>query len=217
MSKKHIYLISGLGADERVFSHLSFPEGFEVHYLPWIQPLGPDEPIQEYASRLARRILHPDPVLLGLSFGGMMSVEIAKLLPVERVILVSSIKHKAELPPYYNGLARMLLRTLPDKVLFANRQHIVKLFMQSSNEEERMLLKDYMQKRDFRYMRWALGAVLGWQNEWVPPSVVHIHGSADRPFPRRYVRPTHTIIKGGHFMVMNRASEISRIIERELA
>lgn len=216
MSKKHIYLISGLGADERVFHRLSFPDNCEVHYLPWINPLGPDEPIQEYAARLARRILHPNPVLLGLSFGGMMSIEIAKQLPVEKVIIVSSVKHKHELPPYYNGMARMLLRNLPDSVLFGNRQYIVKMFMQSRSEEEKMLLKDYMKKKDFRYMRWALGAVLSWENEWVPPAMVHIHGSADRPFPRRYVKPTHTIVKGGHFMVMNRALEISRIIEREL-
>lgn len=216
MSKKHIYLISGLGADERVFSRLSFPEGCEAHYLPWINPLGPDEPIGEYASRLARRILHPNPVLLGLSFGGMMSIEIAKQQPVEKVIIVSSVKHKEELPPYYSGMARLLLRKLPDRLLFGNRYYLVKLFMQSRSEEEKMLLKDYMRKKDFRYMRWALAAVLNWQNEWVPPSLVHIHGSADRPFPRRYVHPTHTILKGGHFMVMNRASEISRIIEREL-
>ncbi|MBO9155248.1 alpha/beta fold hydrolase [Chitinophaga sp. GCM10012297] len=217
MSKKHIYLISGLGADERVFSRLSFPEDCDVHYLPWINPLGPDEPIQEYASRLSRRILHPNPVLLGLSFGGMMSIEIAKQQPVEKVIIVSSVKHKEELPPYYSGMARLLLRNLPDRLLFGNRHYIVKLFMQSRSEEEKMLLKDYLRKRDFRYMRWALAAVLNWQNEWVPPSTVHIHGSADRPFPRRYVNPTHTIVKGGHFMVMNRAQEISRIIEKELA
>ncbi|RPD42236.1 alpha/beta fold hydrolase [Chitinophaga barathri] len=217
MSKKHIYMISGMGADERVFRRLTFPEGYDVHYLPWINPLGNDEPIGEYAARLARRILHPNPVLLGLSFGGMMSIEIAKQLPVEKVIIVSSVKHKQELPPYYNGMARMLLRNLPDRLLFGNRQHIVRLFMQSGSEEEVQLLKDYMQKKDFRYMRWALATVLSWENEWVPPSMVHIHGSSDRPFPRRYVKPTHTIVKGGHFMVMNRAPEISRIIERELA
>lgn len=218
MSNKHIYLISGLGADERVFQNLEFPEGYETHFLPWIKPLSHDEPIEEYAARMARRILHPNPVMLGLSFGGMMSIEIARQQPVEKVILLSSIKHKRELPPYYNKLAKRLLRTLPDKLVFGHRQFIVRLFMQTSTEQERQLLQDYLysQHKDHFYMRWALNAVLSWQNEWVPPSLVHIHGSNDRPFPRRFVQPTHTIIKGGHFMVMNRAREINRILEREL-
>ncbi len=218
MSNKHIYLISGLGADERVFQNLEFPEGYETHFLPWIKPLSHDESIEEYAARMARRILHPNPVMLGLSFGGMMSIEIARQQPVEKVILLSSIKHKQELPPYYNKLAKRLLRSLPDRLVFGQRQFIVRLFMQTSTEQERQLLHDYLynQNKDLFYMRWALNAVLSWQNEWVPPSLIHIHGSNDRPFPRRFVQPTHTIIKGGHFMVMNRAREINRILEREL-
>ncbi len=218
MSNKHIYLISGLGADERVFRHLEFPEGFETHFLPWIRPLSSDEPIDEYAARMARRILHPEPILLGLSFGGMMSIEIAKLIPVEKVILISSIKSKHEIPPYYKGMARFILGHMPDRLLFRRRQFIVKLFMQSKGPEEDQLLNDYLtlQNKDYTYMRWALEAVVHWENEWTPPSIVHIHGSSDRPFPRRYVKPTHTIVKGGHFMIMNRAKEISRILAREL-
>ncbi|MGX5817319.1 alpha/beta fold hydrolase [Chitinophaga lutea] len=216
MNKKHIYLISGLGADERVFGRLRFPENCETHFLPWILPLNGQEPIEEYASRMARRILHPNPVLLGLSFGGMMSVEIARQMPVEKVVLVSSIKSRHELPPYYNRLARMVLRVLPDQVLQGRRDFFVKLFMQSAGEEEAQLLREYLAKKDVSYLRWALNAIMQWKNEWLPGNLVHIHGSADRPFPRRFVQPTHTIVKGGHFMIMNRAAEISRILEREL-
>lgn len=213
---KHIYLISGLGADERIFCNLAFPEGYEAHYLPWIKPLSPDEPISEYASRIARRIVHPNPVLLGLSFGGIMCIEIARQMPVEKVILLSSIKHRGELPPWYNGLARLALRRLPDRLLFSRRRFIVRLFMQATTAEEKQLLNDYLARKDYAYTRWALDAMLHWQNDWIPPGCVHIHGSSDRPFPRRYVHPTHTIIKGGHFMIMNRATEINRILEREL-
>lgn len=213
---KHIYLISGLGADERVFCNLAFPEGYEVHHLPWIKPLSPDEPISEYASRIARRIVHPNPVLLGLSFGGIMCIEIARQIPVEKVILLSSVKHHGELPPWYNGLARLVLRRLPDRLLFSRRRFVVRLFMQATTAEEKQLLNDYLARKDYAYTRWALDAMLHWQNEWIPPGCVHIHGSSDRPFPRRYVHPTHTITKGGHFMIMNRATEINRILEREL-
>ncbi|MGE7774620.1 alpha/beta fold hydrolase [Chitinophaga sp. NPDC101104] len=216
MSKRHIYLISGLGADERVFERLVFPADCEVHYLPWIPPLNADEPIGEYAGRMARRILHPEPILVGLSFGGMMSIEIARQLPVRQVVLISSVKNRQELPPYYNNFARKVLHRLPDRLLFTNRRFIVQLFMQCQSTEERLLLNDYLGKKDLRYMRWALNSILQWNNEWMPPGLLHIHGSSDRPFPRRYVTPTHTIVKGGHFMIMNRAPEISNILEKNL-
>lgn len=214
--RRHIYLISGLGADERVFERLVFPADCDVHYLPWITPLNADEPIAEYAGRMARRIMHPDPILVGLSFGGMMSIEIARQMPVRQVVLISSVKNRFELPPYYNNFARKVLRTLPDRLLFTNRQFVVRLFMQCQSDEERSLLDAYLGKKDLRYMRWALNNVLQWSNEWAPPGLLHIHGSSDRPFPRRYVSPTHTIIKGGHFMIMNRAPEISLILEKNL-
>ncbi|WP_341837484.1 alpha/beta fold hydrolase [Chitinophaga pollutisoli] len=216
MSKRHIYLISGLGADERVFERLVFPADCEVHYLPWITPLNAGEPIGEYAGRMARRILHPEPILVGLSFGGMMSIEIARQLPVRQVVLISSVKSRQELPPYYNSFANKVLNRLPDRLLFTNRRFVVQLFMQCGSEAERRLLDDYLGKKDLRYMRWALGAILQWNNDWTPPGLLHIHGSSDRPFPRRYVTPTHTILKGGHFMIMNRAPEISTILEKNL-
>lgn len=216
-NNKHIYLISGLGADERVFQHLKFPSCYTVHHLPWIKPLSSDEPINEYAARMARRIVHPNPVLLGLSFGGMMCIEIAKQVPVEKVILLSSVKHHTEMPPWYNGLARLLLRRLPDRILFSQRHYIVRLFMQTKTEEESKLLTEYLGQKEYAYSRWAMGTILRWRNEWVPDACVHIHGTHDRPFPFRYIQPTYTINKGGHFMVMNRATEINRILEQELS
>ncbi len=165
---------------------------------------------------MARRILHPEPILVGLSFGGMMSIEIARQIPVRQVVLISSVKGRQEMPPYYNGFARKVLHRLPDRLLFTNRRFIVQLFMQCGSEAERRLLDDYLGKKDLRYMRWALNAILQWNNDWTPPGVVHIHGTSDRPFPRRYVAPTHTIINGGHFMIMNRAEEISYILEKSL-
>lgn len=98
MAQKY-YVFSGLGADERVFKNLSFGEA-EVEHIHWIPPLT-TETLAQYAQRIAQRITTPHPVLVGLSFGGMVAVEIAKILPVEKVILISSAKTRDELPPSY--------------------------------------------------------------------------------------------------------------------
>ena len=107
---KTIYCISGLGADERAFSRLK-PEGYTITCLPWLTPL-PNETISEYAVRMSKGITTEKPVLMGLSFGGMMSLEIAKLLPVEKLILISSIKSNKELPRWMKVAGRLQLNKI---------------------------------------------------------------------------------------------------------
>ena len=210
--QKHLYLISGLGADERIFNNLRFPAGYQVHYLQWIPPLN-DEPISHYAARMAEGITGDGSVtLMGVSFGGIISLEIARLMPIEKNILLSSIKLTSEKPPYYNWVKRLRLHKLPDKILYQRRNIIVKKFLNIETDTERALVNEYLAKRDYTYMRWAVNAILHWENEQLPDGLVHIHGAKDMPFPVKYLKPTHLIPDGGHFMVLNRAEEINRIL-----
>ncbi|MGO4293914.1 alpha/beta fold hydrolase [Chitinophaga sp. RAB17] len=210
--QKHLYLISGLGADERIFNNLRFPGNYQVHHLQWIAPLQ-DEPISQYAARMAEGITVDGPVsLMGVSFGGIMSLEIARHIPVEKNILLSSIKLSSEKPPYYNWVKRLGLHKLPDQILYQRRNVIVRKFLNIETEAERTLVNEYLAKRDYTYMRWAVNAILHWENEQIPEGLVHIHGARDLPFPVKYLKPTHLIPDGGHFMVLNRAREINEIL-----
>lgn len=214
--QKHLYLISGLGADERIFNNLRFPAGYQVHHLHWIPPL-PDEPISRYAARMARNITADGTVtLVGVSFGGIMSLEIARHIPVEKNILLSSIKRSSEKPPYYNWVKKLRLHKLPDSLLYQRRNIIVRKFLDIETPEERMLVNEYLAKRDYNYTRWAVNAILHWENDEVPEGLVHIHGALDMPFPVKYLQPTHVIPDGGHFMVLNRSAAINRILEEVL-
>jgi len=77
MSEAHIYILSGLGVDRRVFNKMNF-KGLNLTYLDWIAPL-PTESISCYALRLSAKITTERPILIGLSFGGMIAMEIAKM------------------------------------------------------------------------------------------------------------------------------------------
>lgn len=87
---KTIYCISGLGADEKAFSRLSI-EGYQLQIINWLKPLH-NETLQEYATRMRETIKEEEPILIGLSFGGIMCTEIAKQIPVQKIIIISSIK-----------------------------------------------------------------------------------------------------------------------------
>ena len=84
---KRIYVFSGLGADERVFKYLDFP-GYEPVFIRWLQPTK-EEAIEHYSKRLTEQIGTSRPVLIGLSFGGIIAIEVAKVIDTEKIILIA--------------------------------------------------------------------------------------------------------------------------------
>lgn len=210
----HIYCISGFGADERVFKYLDFA-GHEVHLLPWFNPEKSDT-IQSYAARMAEGIHHDDPILLGLSFGGMMAVEIAKQKKAQKLILISTIKTKAEKPFYFKAAAALHLNEWIPLKPYSFLEKIENYNLSIKTEEEILLVREYRQNLDIKYSDWAIDRILHWENEWVPENFIHIHGTNDHIFPVKYVNPTHQIKDGGHFMIMNKAEEINAILKQNL-
>ena len=111
-----IYLISGLGADASVFQRLDFGN-HEIKFIEWLEP-NQDESLQTYASRLAAQINTGLPILIGVSFGGMIAVEIAKIIDCQKVILISSAKNKREIPLLYRFFGLLdIHRLIPVRLL----------------------------------------------------------------------------------------------------
>ena len=99
MEKVQLYCVPGLGASPKIFENLDLPEDrIDIHFLEWKIPLSLEETIEHYAERMCRDIHHKNPILLGVSFGGVMVQEMAKVIDTKKIILVSSIKSHHELP-----------------------------------------------------------------------------------------------------------------------
>src|SRR5690625_7569048 len=54
----------------------------------------------DYVKRMAKGIKHEKTILIGVSFGGVIVQEMAKLLPIEKTIIISSVKSRREFPRY---------------------------------------------------------------------------------------------------------------------
>jgi pimeloyl-ACP methyl ester carboxylesterase len=210
-----VYFISGLGADSRVFRHITLPSDHQAVYLEWIPP-SPAESLPSYALRLAEHIDKNEKFsLIGLSFGGMIATEIARHFKPVHTILISSIPSPAQLPGYYKlASALSLVKWMPISLL--KKASLVKRFFSPETSEDKKLLREMIRHCDPVFIKWALGAILSWKTEDQPPTVLHLHGTRDAILPLRYTTPTHRIPKGGHIMIMNRADEINRIIHEEL-
>ena len=214
ITMKIIYCISGLGADERAFSNLKI-HGHTMVYLPWLQPLE-KETIEHYATRMSAGIKEENPVLLGLSFGGMMCIEISKILQVSKIILVSSVKSATELPGWMRRSGKLGLNKFFSMRNYKIMEPIQNRILGVSTAEEKEMIRNYRKKEHIVYTNWAVNEAINWRNNWHPPILFHIHGDNDKLFPIKNISPTHIVKGGGHFMIMNKAAEVSRFINEIL-
>ena len=207
-----VYLISGLGADWRMFRFLKLPEHLQLRNIEWIAPQHLDEPLMDYVQRLKLQITDPFPILVGLSFGGLAAIELAKVVQPRKTIILSSLARRQDLPGYYRVLGKTNLHRWAPLKLMQSGLPLANWFFGAHNCADRKLLKHVILDIDERFLRWSLGQMLDWQQQEVLPGLVHIHGTSDRVLPL-YDRPGLIKVQGGeHLMVMNRADEISAIL-----
>lgn len=208
--KENIYCISGLGSDERAFERLQI-DGYGLNYLECITPLK-KESLASYAKRMSAWVRETNPVIIGLSFGGVVAIEIAKHIPVQKLILISAVKTTSEIPRWMRVSGALKLhRILPVKSnRFTERADDKRIGIQTA--EEKTLVEQYRKNADQAFLDWGIDQILNWRNNWIPQNTYHIHGTDDRMFPIRNIQPTHIVKEGTHIMIWNRAEEISRHI-----
>ena len=212
---QRIYCISGLGADHRLFKNLSI-EHYELVPLPWA-PYDRTDNMSSYADKMAKNIPGENAIIIGLSFGGMLAIEIAKKHPAWKIFLVSSAKTTSELG-YNSSFLRWVSRKEVIPSIFFNRPSFIRLFLLGAqNAEEKKLISLIMRNSDRDFNRWSVNTLLTWNNLTYPQNITHIHGTSDKVIRPANVHPDHWIEKGSHIMIYNRAREVSKIISHCLS
>lgn len=216
MEKTHVYFVPGLAANTKIFEYLSLPKDtFELHFLEWILPLSVTESIESYAQRMCLAIKHKNSVLVGVSFGGVMVQEMSKHISCKKVIIVSSIKSRKELPTRLKIAQKTkVYKLLPTKI-FENFEDYEPYFLGNYLKKRAELYKMYLSVRDAVYLEWAIYNVLNWQQEKPLKNICHIHGNKDEIFPIKHIKNAIEIENGTHIMILNKAKNISEIIKNQ--
>lgn len=205
-----------MGADERAFSKLKV-DGYRLKVIQWLQPL-PKESIEAYAARMMEEVDEKNPILMGLSFGGMVCIEIAKQIDVKKIIIISSVKSYKELPVWMKTVAVLRLnKIVPIRSNVKITHPIQNHFLGISTPEEKAIVAVSRNKHNKQYLEWAVDKVVNWRNNWQHPAIFHVHGDADKMFPVKRLQAAQIIKGGGHFMIMNRAEEVSLFINQSLS
>ena len=205
MSKIPVYFMPGLAASPIIFENIKLPEDqFEMHFLEWFLP-NDKESIESYALRMTEKIQDENPVLVGVSFGGVLVQEIAKHIKTQKVIIISSVKSNTEFPSRFKVAKTTKAYKLIPTQLLADIEKLVKYAFGDNIVAKRLkLYEKYLSVRDKQYLDWAIETILCWNQKKGNESVIHIHGDADEVFPIKNIENC-IILKGGtHIMIINK-------------
>ncbi|TMU56923.1 YqiA/YcfP family alpha/beta fold hydrolase [Flagellimonas algicola] len=204
-SKIHLYLMPGMAANPSIFDGIKLPpETFVLHRLEWFVP-DKGMYLVDYAKKMVAQIQHKNPVLLGVSFGGLLVQEMAHLIKVKKTIVVSAVKHQHELPK------KMLFAkyTKAHKLLptgLVNNVELLARYAFGERATKRLdLYETYLSVRDKRYIDWAIDNIVNWTPPAPITNLVHIHGDKDAVFPIEKIKDCITIKNGTHTMIIHRA------------
>jgi len=211
------YFISGQAADEKMFENLTLPSNIEVRYIHWIEPLK-NETLIGYSKRLTQQMdLGKNFVLVGMSLGGIVAVELNKIIHPKQTIIISSIATKDEIRPLFKFFKSTRLYKIVPAGFYKWYPPFLDWYFGAKTKREKALLRFYAKTISKNYMKWAINEVLNWKNEYRPENLFHIHGMADRVLPCKYTHADVKIKDGTHMMVHNRAEEISKILGEKLS
>lgn len=134
----NIYCLGGLGIDIKSFKKLQI-NGHKLICLKWLKP-EPDEKIENYANRMKEKIdVNKDFSIIGLSFGGIIGIEIAKKIKPHKLILISSVSTYKDFPIFYRIGAKTGMANLISMIFYRSEYILNYLFGIQTIEDEEFL------------------------------------------------------------------------------
>jgi len=210
-----LIMLPGIGTDERLFEpqKAAFPEAVVP---PWIPPKR-HERLADYGARMAATIRPTGPFLLvGMSFGGAMMLEMAHHLRPEAVVLIASCRSRRQLSRFVQA-HRPVVRLIPPMAFACSKPFLpltVGVLGPTTPENRRLCMRMF---RDCNpaWMKWQWTAILNWESRPLDDiPVYHIHGQADRIIPAKYVTPDQWVPGGGHVINLTHADEVNAFLQK---
>lgn len=213
----NIYLIPGLGADKRMYAHQlkALPDAKVLEHLEPIK----SETLTEYAGRVAKEIDTTKPfALVGTSLGGIISMELSRILNPEKIVIISSIKNREEMPLFIRSMRLLKLHKLTTGARIKRSYNVmVKRLGNRGDSFAAKMIREMAADCSPEFIEWAVNAIVNWH----PPKdyrsdIIHIHGTKDMLFPIQKIKNPIAIENGSHVMNMTMSYEVNKALLKAL-
>ncbi|NNK83569.1 MAG: alpha/beta hydrolase, partial [Flavobacteriaceae bacterium] len=143
-------------------------------------------------------------VLIGVSFGGILVQEMSRFLRIRKLIIISSVKSREELPRRMRLAKHTRLYKLLPTRLVNNIDAFTKYEFGKTVSKRLELYKKYLSVNDKVYLDWAIEQLICWRCKKQIPNIIHIHGDKDAVFPIKYISNKIVLEGGTHIMIVNK-------------
>lgn len=206
----HVYFIPGLAAGKEIFKYIMLPEErFKTHVIEWLIP-EKKETLADYAARMASLVPEKQPVLVGVSFGGVVVQEMSRFLNPRKIIIISSVKSKYELPWRLRILRKTRAYKLAPTRVIAKTSDYQKLAFNQAMRKKLSLYSQYLQVKNPQYLDWAIKQMVCWNREQIDEQVIHIHGDQDPVFPIQYIKNSIPVSGANHVLILSKAKWLNK-------
>ena len=213
-----IYLFPSQGSDSRIFDAIVFDSSYKTKVIEYSTP-EKGMSMRTFSQQLINQIdTTENYILLGVSLGGMLCVEINEILSPMKTIIVSSAKNCRELPFRYRFQKVIpLYKLIPKKMILAGAK-LLQPIVEPDSKKNKSVFKSMLAAKDARYMKRTVGLIINWDRKENNKEVYHIHGSKDHTIPLRNINAPRIVVQNGsHMMTLTRAEEIQEIVNSILA
>ena len=216
--KEQLYLFPGQGSDFRIFEALKFDTArYEVLAISYPRPDRKDK-LSTYAFELIPQLDTSQPFsFIGVSLGGMIAQELCSSVQPKKVIAISSITQRKELPPFYRSQRWLPIYRLFPAGIIKLGSRIAQPLFEPDRKTFAPLFKSMLKAKDARFLKRAIGMIAGWQPPEHNVPVIHIHGDKDSTLPIRRTHADHIVQGGSHMMVRTCSNLIQPILDGYLS
>ena len=104
-----------------------------------------------------------NPVLIGVSFGGILVQEISKHIKVKKLIIISSVKSKVELSLSMKFAKKTGIHHLLPLNWIDDLEKILLFVFGPSIKARVEAYKKYLSERDPDYLKWSINQIINWK------------------------------------------------------
>jgi hypothetical protein len=188
-------------------------------YLPFPKHDSNDT-INTYTEKFIPLINTSQPFnIVANSMGGIMTMELIKHVHPQKVVLISSVKNRKEMPFILKQMKTTRLHKLLPGSGFINLIKFGTLFKKEITYipglREMVVSMAKSNNPDFLY--WCVDAIVNWKgDEDHRKDIIHIHGTKDTMFPYRNIKNAIPVDGGTHAMMLNRHKEVTKLLIDQL-